>query len=203
MNKIFIILPLMISIVLFFGHANAVFGDKGSNFEEIRIITEGDLYVESEFPSKVAFNVIAKDNANNELHVECDKTTNSFFEVGKTTVRCMTIDKFGNEVRDSFVITVGYNIVQIPDWFKQTTELWATKKISNDTYIEILEFLLKEKIITIPTSKAPKDNNNVDLPIWINNNAEKWIKGEISNDEFSISIKWMLDQGIVQNNINK
>ena len=72
------------------------------------------------------------------------------------------------------------------------------KKISDDTYIEILEFLLQERVITIPMSKAPKDNNNADLPIWINNNAEKWIKGEISNDEFSISIKWMLDQGIVK-----
>ena len=123
--------------------------------------------------------------------------------MGKTTVRCLAIDRFGNEVRDSFVITVGYNIVQIPDWFKQTTELWTTKKISDDTYIEILEFLLQERVITIPMSKAPKDNNNVDLPIWINNTAEKWIKGDISNDEFSISIKWMLDHGIVQNNINK
>ena len=150
------------------------------------------------FPVKLLFNVMAKDNANNEFHVECDKTTNSFFEVGKTTVRCMTIDKFGNEVRDSFVITVGYNIVQIPDWFKQTTELWTTKKISDDTYIEILEFLLKEEKITIPMSKVPKDNNNSDLPSWINNNAEKWIKGEISNDEFSILIKWMLDHGIVR-----
>ena len=76
------------------------------------------------------------------------------------------------------------------------------KKISDDTYIEILEFLLQERVITIPMSKAPKDNNNADLPIWINNNAEKWIRGEISNDEFSISIKWMLDQGIVKNNIS-
>ena len=198
MNKIFIVLPLMISSVLFFGHANEVFGEKGSDFREVKIITEGDLYVKSEFPSKVAFNIIAKDNVNNEFHVECDKTTNSFFEMDKTTVRCMTTDKFGNEVRDSFVITVGYNIVQIPDWFKQTTELWTTKKISDNTHIEILEFLLKEEIITIPMSKVPKDNNNLDFPIWINNNAEKWIKGEVSSDEFSISIKWMLDHGVVK-----
>ena len=202
MNKIFIIVSLMISSGFFLGNTNTVFGDIESDFEEVKIITDGDLYVESEVPSQVDFNVIAKDNANDELHVECDKTANSFFEVGKTTVRCMTIDNFGNEVRDSFVITVGYNIVQIPDWFKQTTELWTTKKISDNSYIEILEFLLKEEIITIPMSKAPKDNNNADLPIWINNNAEKWIKGEISNDEFSISIKWMLDQGIVKNNIS-
>ena len=203
MNKIFIIIPLMISSVFFLGHTNTVFGDIESDLGEVKIITDGDLYVESEFPSQVAFNIIAKDNANNELPVECDKTTNSFFEVGKTTVRCMAIDEFGNEIRDSFTITVGYNIVQIPNWFKQTTELWTTEKISDDSYTEILEFLLKEKIITIPMSKAPKDNNNVDLPIWINNTAEKWIKGDISNDEFSISIKWMLDHGIVQNNINK
>ena len=203
MNKIFIIIPLMISSVFFLGQTNVVFGDTGLDFEEAKIITDGDLYVESKFPSQVAFNVIAKDDANNKLHVECDKATNSFFEVGKTTVRCMAIDKFGNEVRESFVITVGYNIVQIPNWFKQTTELWTTKKISDDSYVQILEFLLQEEKITIPLSKAPKDNNNADLPIWINNNAEKWIKGEISNDEFSISIKWMLDQGIVKNNISK
>ena len=191
-------IPLIISSIFFFGHTHTVFGDIKSDIEQIKIVTDGDLYIESQYPSQVAFNVVAKDNENNKLPVECDKTSKSFFKVGKTTVRCMAIDKFGNEVRDSFTITVGYNIVQIPDWFKQTTELWTTKKISDNNYIKILEFLLKEKVITVPLSKVPKDNNKGDLPIWIDDNAKKWIKGEISNDEFSISIKWMLDQGIVK-----
>ena len=102
MNKIFIIIPLIISSILVLGHTNTVFGNVESNIEEIKIISDGDLYIESKLPSQVAFNVIAKDKSNNNVSVECDKISNSFFKVGKTTVRCMAMDKFGNEVREFF-----------------------------------------------------------------------------------------------------
>ena len=119
------------------------------------------------------------------------------FKTGKTTVRCMAVDSFGNKVRDSFVITVGYEIVQIPNWLKQITQFWTSGNIPDTEYFQTLSFLLDEQIIHVPYTKTPKNNGDSEIPIWIKINAEKWVKGDMSDDEFSIGIQWMLDRKIV------
>ena len=152
------------------------------------------MYVESKEPINVPFYVTAKNNHNTPVLVECDKISNSLFEIGKTTVRCISSDSFGNEARESFVVTVGYNIVQIPNWFKQTTEYWLLHKMTDEQYFQTLEFLLESEIIHIPITKHSKEYTNSDIPVWIKTNAEKWINGKISNDEFSIGIQWILEK---------
>ena len=177
---------------------NEVFALEKSDGIGIKIITNGDLYVESKIPTKVPFHVAAIDSFNNSVPVECDKMLNSIFKMGKTTVRCYAIDIFGNERRSSFVVTVGYDIVQIPEWFKETTKFWISQNISDNEYFQTLNFLLNEQIMHIPYAKQHNDNSDANIPIWIKINAEKWTRGEISDDEFSIVIQWMLDHGIIQ-----
>jgi len=196
-NKMLIIFAVSSSI-LFVGNVNDVFAVEQSDIISPKIVTDGDLYIESEIPIQVSFNVVATDSFNNLIPVECDKTLNTIFKTGKTTVRCMAVDSFGNEIRDSFVITVGYEIVQIPDWFKHTAKFWTSQTMSDDEYIQTLDFLIDEQIIHVPHTKTPKDNVNSKIPVWIKTNAEKWTKGEISDDEFSIGIQWMLYQGMIQ-----
>ena len=110
--------------------------------------------------------------------------------MGKTTVRCVAVDSSGNLIRNSFVVTVGYNIVQIPNWFKQITQFWINQNISDEQYIKTLDFLLSEKVIHIPTFKF-KNEKETDIPIWIRINAQKWINDEISDDEFAIVLDWL------------
>ncbi len=199
MQKEMLIVFAMISITtLFASSAEEILASEEPGI--IKIITDGDLYVQSKVPTQVPFDVTATDHSNNEIPVQCDKISNSTFKVGKTTVRCMaTDDDSGNEARNSFVVTVGYDIVQIPEWFKQTTEFWTSQNMSDDEYIHTLGFLLHEQIIHVPLTKSPRDNSGFDIiPIWINTNAEKWTKGEISNDEFSIGIQWMLNHGMIR-----
>lgn len=188
------------SIILLTSFTYEVFAIKESDNFESKIVTDGDLYIESDIPTKVLFNVTAIDDSNNIIPVECDKISNSIFNVGKTKVRCMAIDPKGNQLRDSFVVTVGYNIVQIPDWFKQTTEFWVTQNMSDDEYMQTLKFLLEEQVMFVPQTKLPKDNTDVTIPIWINNIAKKWTEDKITNDEFSIGIKWMLDNNLIRQN---
>lgn len=189
-EKIFI-LVIMLSIIFVFS-AEDVSGFQQSDTHTSKIITKGDLYVQSEEPIHVPFNITASDSFNNPIQVECDKTPNSIFKTGKTTVRCMAMDSSGNIVKESFVVTVGYNIVQIPNWFKQTTIYWTSETISDDEYFNILEFLLDEKIIHIPQTKIPRENSHIEIPIWIKTNAEKWVNEKLSNDEFSIGLQWII-----------
>jgi len=109
----------------------------------------------------------------------------------------MAVDSFGNEIRDSFVITVGYEIVQIPGWLKQITHFWTSGNIPDVQYFQTLSFLLDEQVIHVPYTKTPKSNGNYEIPSWIKTNAEKWVNGDLSDDEFSIGMQWMLDRKII------
>lgn len=178
------IIFLIITAIIFITIDNEVYAEEN---KVSKIIIEDDLYIKSSTPIQVAFEIKATDKFNNTIPVNCDKTSNSVFELGKTTVRCIAIDSLGNQIRDSFEVTVGYDIVHIPKWFKQTTEFWITEKISENEYIEILDYLLDEQLIKIPSSKVSKESTDSSIPIWIKTNSEKWVNNEITNDEFSIA----------------
>ena len=195
-NKTLIIFAVS-SAILFAGNTSNVFAVEQSTMIDSKIITNGDLYLESKTSIQIPFSVTATDGFNNPIPVECDKTSKTMFETGKTTVRCLAVDSFGNEVRDSFVITVGYEIVQIPDWLKQITQFWTSGNIPDTQYFQTLSFLLDEQIIHVPYTKTPKNNGDYEIPTWIKTNAEKWTKGDLSDDEFSIGIQWMLDRKII------
>ena len=183
--------------ILFVGDTSNVFAVEQSTVNNSKIKTNGDLYVESKTSIQIPFSIIATDGFDNPIPVECDKTSKTMFQTGKTTVRCMAVDSFGNEVRDSFVITVGYEVVQIPDWLKQITQFWTSGNISDAEYFQTLNFLLDEQVIHVPHTKTPKNSVDYEIPIWIKTNAEKWTKGDLSDDEFSIGIQWILDRKII------
>ena len=195
-NKILVIFAVSLS-VLFAGSVNDVFAVEQLTMLKSKIITNGDLYVESKTPTQIPFSVTAIDGFNNSIPVECDKTPKTMFKVGKTTVRCMAFDSFGNKASDSFVVTIGYEIVQIPDWLKNITQFWISGGISDDEYFQTLSFLLDEQIIHVPYTKMPKNSGDYEIPTWIKTHAERWVDGEISNDEFSIGMYWLLDRKII------
>ena len=162
------------------------------------ITTPEDIYVISKVPTTVFYSITAVDNTGKQLQVDCDRGVGYVFNTGKTTVRCYTVDSSGNEARASFVVTVGYEIVKIPNWFKLTTGYWVNNQISDTEYAKTLEFLLENKIIHVPYSSQSKEIDNSEIPIWIKTNSQKWIQGNASDDEFSIGIQWMLERGLVQ-----
>ena len=185
------------SVIIFAGNVGDVSAIEQSTVLDSKIITDGDLYVDSDVPIPIPFSVTATDGFDNTIPVECDKTPKTMFQTGKTTVRCIAVDSFGNEVRDSFVVTVGYEIVKIPDWLKPITQFWTSGDIPDSQYFQTLSFLLDEKLIHVPNTKTPKSNVNYEIPNWIKANAEKWVNGDLSDDEFSIGMQWMLDRRII------
>jgi hypothetical protein len=108
------------------------------------ITTQGDIFEVSQFPTTISLFVSAFDDVDGEIRVDCDKSEKTIFKIGKTTVRCYSMDSSGNIAKTSFVVTVGYNFVKIPDWFKQTTQFWINNHISDKEYTETLQFLMDE-----------------------------------------------------------
>ena len=161
------------------------------------LLIPSDIYVISSLPTPVFFTVKALDNVNGQVSVNCDKISGQVFKVGKTVVRCEAYDNARNGSQSSFVVTVGYEIVQIPSWVKITTKFWANNSIDDKTYSETIRYLINEKIVKVPTARI-SDYYPVDIPIWIKTNAQYWVDGKISDDEYSIMLQWMINRGLIK-----
>ena len=86
----------------------------------------------------------------------------------------------------------------IPDWIKQVAEFWITDQIDDDGFVQVIEYLVKQEIITIPYAESPEGESAVSIPSWIKTNSEFWVKGNISDDEFSIGLEWLINNGIIK-----
>jgi hypothetical protein len=161
------------------------------------LLTPIDIYVTSSVPAPVSFSVEALDNVDGKVPVNCDKISGQIFKVGKTVVRCEAYDHARNRSQSSFVVTVGYEVVQIPSWVKSITKTWSNGFIDDKTYSETIGYLIKEKIIKVPLGKN-SDNFKADIPKWIKINARYWIDGKISDDEYSIMLQWMINNGLIK-----
>mgnify|MGYP001564134883 CR=1 FL=1 len=156
-----------------------------------------DLFVPTQRPTPVNFEVIAIDYAGQNLKVECDQYSGHIFPVGRTKVHCMATDDNGKEVRSHFIVTVGYEIVNMPTWFKETTKFWLAERITDQDYFNSLEYLLKKDIMIIPTAKLNHDNTSQELPSWIIKVGEDWANNKTGNHEYSIAIGWLVENGFI------
>lgn len=191
---------VVLSISLFSATAS---GDMQKNSSKIidnespKLFIPKDIYITSKNPVQVDFKVSAIDNVDGKVYVQCDKISNAIFKLGKTTVRCETEDSAGNKSRASFIVTVGYNIVQIPSWVKQPTKLWIENSIDDKTYAKTMGFLIKEQLVQIPFAKSPNYSESK-IPVWIKTNAKLWVDNKISDDEYSIILQWLINRNIIQ-----
>jgi hypothetical protein len=197
--KQIILLSMTISILLLqIAASYNAFATDSSDTVKPTITTQGDIYKISTIPTPVSLSILAVDDVDGQIRVDCDSTSQTIFQIGKTTVRCYTIDSSGNEARASFVVTVGDNFVKIPDWVKNLTQYWLNHQMSDVQYAATLKYLIEQKIVHVPYSKQTTDDAASEVPIWIKTNSQKWIDGKMSNDEFSIGVQWMLERGLIQ-----
>jgi len=199
-KKLGLFLVAVLSISLFSTTASGDMQENPSkiiDYESPKLFIPNDIYILSKNPIQVDFKVEAIDNVDGKVQVQCDKISGAIFKLGKTIVRCETKDSASNTNRASFIVTIGYNIVQIPSWIKQPTKLWTENSIDDKTYAKTMGFLIKEQLVQIPFTKSPNYSESK-IPIWIKTNAKSWVDNEISDDEYSIILQWLLNRNIIQ-----
>jgi len=198
MKQIILLSMTVILILLQIAASNNAFATEPSDTVKPTITTQGDIYKISTLPTPVSLSILAFDDVDGQIRVDCDKTSQTIFKIGKTTVRCYAMDSAGNEARASFEVTVGDNFVKIPDWVKNLTQYWVNGQMSDEEYAASLKYLMEQKIVHVPYSIQTTDAAASEVPIWIKTNSQKWIDGKMSNDEFSIGVQWMLERGLIQ-----
>lgn len=87
---------------------------------------------------------------------------------------------------------------KIPEWIKQIAEFWVTDQIDDAGFVKVIEYLVKEGIITIPYAEAPEGESAAEIPSWIKTSAQFWTEGNVSDDEFALSLEWLINNGIIR-----
>ncbi len=90
---------------------------------------------------------------------------------------------------------------QIPSWIKNNAGWWADGLIDESSFIQSLQFLIKEEIIQIPQTTQGSTTSS-EVPSWIKNNAGWWADGSIDDDSFVQGIQFLVKEGVMQVSTN-
>ena len=87
---------------------------------------------------------------------------------------------------------------KIPNWIRNNAGWWADGQIDDISFIDGLQFLIKENILQIPVDQtdisSPASN---EIPNWIRNNAGWWVDGQIDDVSYINLIQYLIDEEII------
>ncbi len=104
--------------------------------------------------------------------------------------------KFEFEMVKSEIPETVIPVSAIPSWIKNNAGWWADGSIDDDSFIQGIQFLIKEKIISIPSTQNSGTGSN-EIPSWIKNNAGWWADGLIDDDSFIQGIQFLIKEGLI------
>jgi len=83
----------------------------------------------------------------------------------------------------------------IPIWVKNNAGWWRDGHIDDNTFVQGIQFLIKEGIMQIPPTT--QGSGGSEIPDWIKDNAGWWAEGKISDDDFIYGVNYLVNQGII------
>ena len=108
----------------------------------------------------------------------------------------------GNELANAFLPVIVNRIgneISMPDWIRNNAGWWATDKINDSSFLQGIQYLIKEKIMIIPQTEKSSSTDTAQLvPEWVKNNAGWWAKGEIDDKTFVSGIQYLIKVGIIK-----
>ena len=85
----------------------------------------------------------------------------------------------------------------VPTWIKNNAGWWADGSIDDDSFIQGIQFLIKENVLKIPPTTQGSGSGSNEIPAWIKNNAGWWADGSIDDDSFIQGIQFLIKEGIM------
>jgi hypothetical protein len=86
---------------------------------------------------------------------------------------------------------------QVPEWIKNNARWWSTNQISDTEFINGIEHLISENIITIPES-LKSESSAQGIPSWLKNTASWWSENLVTDDEFLAALEFLVKNGIIR-----
>ncbi|MGI9568059.1 MAG: hypothetical protein ACR2LL_13760 [Nitrosopumilus sp.] len=87
----------------------------------------------------------------------------------------------------------------IPQQFKNHATWWLEGLIDDDVFVQSIEFLIKERVISVSSSYTVLDSDDTtrEIPQWVKNNIDWWLQGLISEDVFLQGIEYLIENEII------
>ena len=86
----------------------------------------------------------------------------------------------------------------IPSWIKNNAGWWADGSIDDNSFVQGIQFLIKEGIMKIPPTSQGSGGGSNQIPDWIKNNAGWWADGSIDDNSFVQGIQFLIKEGIMK-----
>ena len=102
----------------------------------------------------------------------------------------------GISTSSSFVPTPSHS-VSIPEWVKNNAKWWSEGGIDDNTFATGIEFMIKQGIISVPSTEGGAQNEDATIPDWVRNNAAWWADGQIDDDTFASGLQFLIKEGII------
>ncbi len=126
---------------------------------------------------------------------------NEKFSDGKFTVKA----QYGNSKATIAIFSfevISNNLVsqdnKIPDWIKNNAGWWADGQIDDNSFVEGIQFLIKEGFMQIPITEQGSVSQDNKIPDWIKNNAGWWADGQIDDNSFVEGIQFLIKEGFMK-----
>jgi len=89
-------------------------------------------------------------------------------------------------------------VQEIPSWIKNNAGWWADGAIDDNSFVQGIQFLIKEGIMKIPPTGQGGGGTTNDIPSWVKNNAGWWADGSIGDSDFILGIQFLIKEGIMK-----
>ena len=85
--------------------------------------------------------------------------------------------------------------VEIPKWIKNNAGWWADGTLDDNSFVQGIQFLIKEGFVEIPLTAQNSDFQDDPIPKWIKNNAGWWADGTLDDNSFVQGIQFLIKEG--------
>jgi len=159
------------------------------------------------FDSNNNFIVTQKTQVNTDGTFLHSVILNEKFHDGKYTVRAQygnsktIVEKMSFVINSNDVTSMEQKLsasAKIPDWIKNNAGWWADGLIDDNSFVEGIQFLIKEGLMKIPATEQGSVSQDNKIPDWIKNNAGWWADGLIDDNSFVQGIQFLIKEGLMK-----
>ena len=122
-----------------------------------------------------------------------DGSTSNIFSAAIVKISGQNMNTLLDQIDPKF--RMSKSIEKVPVWIKNNAGWWANGDIDDDSFIQGVQFLIKENILEVDSTISSEKNDKI--PPWVKNNAGWWAEGQITESDFLSGINHLVKTGII------
>jgi hypothetical protein len=108
----------------------------------------------------------------------------------------IVVVKYQSEVVDSFLVEIVDQ--NIPSWIKSSAEKWANGRISDNTFLQSIQYLIKSGTIKASLYLQGSAFDSNQIPSWTQRIALWWSNEKIDDNTFLQATQYLLQVGVIK-----